>query len=166
MKRFFAIALLVLSLSACKPISEQIVVRDYSLDKPGNVALGLSQLSLESALLLEADNFSGMNVTLKAFEAELYNKSDKKVADISLATKRGESKPVLHRKSSETVSVPLRVDFDNPLSAITLVAMSLEDFGEKGYTVDYDCTLKAGCLKKRFQGHKVPVETLIKMLER
>ena len=166
MRKFLAIALVVISLAACKPISEQINIHDYSIEKLDNVSLGLSQLSLDTNLMLEADNNSAYDLSLTKLFAELYNKSDKKVATVTLATKKGEAKPTLHRRTSEEVAVPLKVDFANPLSAITLVAMSLEEYGERGYTVDYDLTLKAGCFKKRFQGHDVPVKELVKMLQK
>lgn len=165
MKRFLAIALIVFSFVACKPIDEQINIHDYTLENPNNVALGLSQLSLDTKLLLDADNNSGLNIVLTDLSASLFNKNGKKVADIALGTKKGEKKPTLHRKTSEQVEIPLKVDFDNPLSALTLLAMSVDDFGEKGYTVDYDLTLKAGCLKKRFSENEVPVKELVKKLQ-
>lgn len=166
MRKFLAIALVLFSLVACKPINEQINVHDYSFEGLDNIAGGLTQFSMDTNLLLEADNNSGMDIVLTKFEAEVYNKNDKKVATLDLATKKGETKPTLHRKTSEKVAVPLTVDFDSPLSALTLLAMSLDDFSNKGYTVDYDLTLKAGCFKRRFQGHAVPVESLVKMLQK
>ena len=166
MRKFLAIVLFVFSLVACKPLSEQINVHDYSLENVDNVALGLSQISADANLLIEADNSSNMDITLSDLSAELYTRSGKKVATVGLATKRGEAKPVLHRKTSEQVTVPLKIDFDSPLSAITLLAMSMQDYGEKGYTVDYDLTLRAGCFKKRFQQDSVPVRELVNKLQK
>ena len=88
------------------------------------------------------------------------------MATIELGCEKGDPKPTLHRRSSEVVSVPLLVGFDSPLSIITLSTMSLDDFAEKGYTVTYDATLKAGLMSKRFRDEKVPVEQLVKMFER
>ncbi len=165
MRNFLAIVLVLFSLSACKPLSEQINVNDYSLENVGNVALGLSQLSADANLLIDADNASGMDITLSDLTAELYTKSGKKVATVGLATGIGRDKPILHRRTSEQVKVPLKIDFDSPLSAITLLAMSMKDYGEKGYTVDYDLTLKAGIFKKRFRQDSIPVKDLVKTLQ-
>ena len=166
MKKFLAIAALVLSLVACKPISEQININDWSLESADNLSLGLTQLGFDTNLVLEADNNSSMDIRLTKLYAELYNKSDKLVATVELAKAKGETLPVLHRRSSETVAIPLRMNFENPLSILTLAAMSLDDYSEKGYSVTYDCTLKAGCFGKRLQETKVPLATLKKMFEK
>lgn len=166
MKKILVIAALVLSLVACKPLSEQVVINDWSLDNPDNLSLGLTQLGFDTDLVIEADNNSSMDIRLAKLYAELYNKSDKLVATIELAREKGETLPVLHRRSSEAVAIPLRMNFENPLSILTLAAMSIDDYSEKGYSVSYDCTLKAGCLKKRLQDEKVPVAKLKKMLDK
>ncbi len=166
MKKILVIAALVLSLVACKPISEQININDWSLESADNLSLGLTQLGFDTNLVLEADNNSSMDIRLTKLYAELYNRSDKLVATVELATAKGETLPVLHRRSSETVAIPLRMNFENPLSILTLAAMSLDDYSEKGYSVTYDCTLKAGCFGKRLQETKVPLATLKKMFEK
>ena len=166
MRKFLAILLVAFSLAACKPLNEQINVHDYSLEKVDNVALGLSQLSADANLLIEVDNNSGLDITLSDLAAEVYTRSGKKVATVGLATRIGKARPVIHRKTSEEVEVPLKIDFDSPLSAITLLAMSMQEYGEKGYTVDYDLTLKAGCIKKRFREDNVPVKELLNRLQR
>ncbi len=166
MKKILVIAALVLSLVACKPISEQININDWSLESADNLSLGLTQLGFDTNLVLEADNNSSMDIRLTKLYAELYNKSDKLVATVELAREKGETLPVLHRRSSETVAIPLRMNFENPLSILTLAAMSLDDYSEKGYSVTYDCTLKAGCFGKRLQETKVPLATLKKMFEK
>lgn len=166
MKKILAIAALMLSLVACKPISEQININDWSLDSADNLSLGLTQLGFDTNLVLEADNNSAMDIRLTKLYAELYNKSDKLVATIELDKTRGETLPVLHRHSSETVAIPLSINFENPLSILTMAAMSLDDYSEKGYSVTYDCTLKAGCFSKRLQEVKVPLATLKKMFEK
>ena len=60
----------------------------------------------------------------------------------------------------------LKMNFENPLSILTLAAMSIDDYSDKGYSVTYDCTLKAGCFSKRLQDTKVPIATLKKMFEK
>ena len=166
MKKILVIAALVLSLVGCKPISEQININDWSLESADNLSLGLTQLGFDTNLVLEADNNSSMDIRLTKLYAELYNKSDKLVATVELAKAKGETLPVLHRRSSETVAIPLRMNFENPLSILTLAAMSLDDYSEKGYSVTYDCTLRAGCFGKRLQETKVPLATLKKMFEK
>ena len=166
MKRFFAIILVAAALVSCKPLQEQITVNDCNLESLDNVSLGNNQLKLGTSLTIDANNESCRNISVTKLYAELFNKNGKRVATIELACAKGDPKPTLHRRSSEVVSVPLLVGFDNPLSAITLAAMSPEDFAEKGYKVTYDATLKAGLMSKRFRDEKVPVEQLVKMFER
>ena len=166
MKRFFVILLLVAAFAACTPIQEQIKVNDCTLAGLDNLSLEQKQIQVSGSLMLDAENASCSDITLKAFGAELFNRSGKRVATLVLDTHKGEKKPVLHHKSGEQIIIPLKVGFDNPLSAIALAAMGLEDYATKGYTVDYDCTVCAGCFPKRLKGSKVPVEELLKMLER
>ena len=47
MKKILVIAAFMLSLVACKPISEQININDWSLDNPDNLSLGLTQLGFD-----------------------------------------------------------------------------------------------------------------------
>ena len=166
MKRIFAILLVAAAFAACTPIQEQVRVNDCTLANLDNLSLAQKQIQVGGSLLIDAENDSGSDITLTALKAELYNRSGKRVATLALATPKGEKKPVLKRKSAAQVTVPLLVGFDNPLSAIALAAMDLGDYAEKGYTVDYDCTLRAGCLKKRFRDTKVPVEQLIMMFDK
>ena len=166
MKRFFAIILVAAALVSCKPLQEQITVNDCNLEGLDNVSLASKQLKLGTSLTIDAENESCQNISVTKLYAELFNKNDKRVATIELGCEKGNPKPTLHRRSSEKVSVPLLVGFDSPLSVITLGTMSLDDFAEKGYTVTYDATLKAGLVSKRFRDTKVPVAHLVKMLER
>lgn len=166
MKRVFAIIVLAFAFVACTPIQEQITVNDYSLESLENVFLAQKQLQMGTSLMVDADNASCLNITLAELNAELFNRSGKRVATVTLDTRKGEKKPTLHRKSSEQVTIPLLVGLDNPLSAITLASMSPDDFAEKGYTLDYDCTFRAGLFSKRMHDTKVPVDQLVKMLQR
>lgn len=151
---------------SCKPIQEQINIHDWSLESLDGVSLAQKQLKLGTSLTLDADNASCQDISISKLFAEIFNKNGKRVATIELAGEKGSSNPTLHRRTSEKVNVPLLVGFDNPLSAITLASMSVEEYAEKGYTVTYDCTLKAGIFSKRFRDEKVPVATLVKMFER
>ena len=170
MKRFFKISALVLLIAfatvACKPLSEQIEINKCELASLDNVHLGAGQLSLGTNLKLEADNSSCRDITLQKLSARIYSKGGKEVAQVIFDGKKGEDKPTLHRRSSEEVEIPLEITFDNPLSALSLAAMTLVDYGEKGYTVSYDCTIGAGCFRKKFSGTKVPIEDFVKMLEK
>ena len=125
MKKILVIAAFMLSLVACKPISEQININDWSLDNPDNLSVGLTQLGFDTNLLLEADNNSAMDIRLTKLYAELYNRSDKLVATVELAKAKGETLPVLHKRSSETVAVPLKMNFENPLSILTLAGKNI-----------------------------------------
>lgn len=151
---------------SCKPIQEQINIHDWSLESLDGVSLAQKQLKLGTSLTLDADNASCQDISISKLFAEIFNKNGKRVATIELAGEKDSSNPTLHRRTSEKVNVPLLVGFDNPLSAITLASMSVEEYAEKGYTVTYDCTLKAGIFSKRFRDEKVPVATLVKMFER
>ncbi len=170
MKRFFKISALIFAFAlttvACKPLSEQIEINRCELASLDNVHLGSGQLSLGTNLKVEADNSSSRDITLQKLSARIYSKGDQEVAQVIFDGKKGEVKPTLHRHSSEEVSIPLEITFDNPLSALSLAAMTLVDYGEKGYTVSYDCTIGAGCLRKKFSGTKVPIENFVKMLEK
>lgn len=166
MKRFLAIILVALALASCKPIQEQINVNDWSIESLDGLSLAQKQLKLGTSLTLDADNASCQDISISKLFAEVFNKNGKRVATIELGGEKGDPNPTLHRRTSEKVTVPLLVGFDNPLSAITLASMSIEEYAEKGYTVTYDCTLKAGIFCKRFRDANVPVATLVKMFEK
>ena len=166
MKRILAILALALALVSCKPIQEQINIHDWSLASLDGVSLAQKQLKLGTSLTLDADNASCQDISITKLYAEIFNKNGKRVATVELGGEKGDPNPTLHRRTSEKVTVPLLVGFDNPLSAITLAAMSMEEYAEKGYTVTYDCTLKAGLFAKRFRDENVPAATLVKMFER
>lgn len=163
MKRYFALALLIFSLAACTPLSEQVSVGDCRLESVDRLSMGLSELSLETFLVVDAQNSSNRDITLSEFSAEVFSKSDKKLATVTLA---GETKPVLPRKSDGEVQIPLQIEFDNPITAITMAAMSIEDYGKKGFTMSYGCTLSSGLFKKRFSGEKVPAGEVINMFSK
>lgn len=163
MKKFFAIVALALAFASCTPIQEQITVNDFSLESLENVFLAQKQLQMGTCLLVDATNESCWDITLAALNADLFSRNGKRVGTLTLDTRKGEKKPCLHHKTNEQVVIPLLVGLDNPLSAITLAAMSLDDFAEKGYTVDYDCTFRAGIFSKRMHAEKVPVDQLTKM---
>lgn len=170
MKKFFKISILVIVIAiaavACKPVSEQIEVTGCEMESLESVRLGAGQLIFGTVLTLDASNASAMDITLKKLNAHVYSKSGKSVAAVKFDGKKNKIKPVLHRHSEEQVQIPLEVSFDNPLSALSLASMALEDYGSKGYTVSYDCTLKAGCFSKRFHEGNVPVEKLVKMIDK
>ena len=160
---FVAIALLA---AACTPLSEQVEVTGCDIESLESVSLASGQISLGTTLSLDGRNDSCRDLSLVKLYAEVFSRSGKRVAIVSFEAEKGEKRPTLHRHSTETVEIPLLVSFDNPLSALSFAAMTIEEYGEKGYTLSYDCTLKAGCLKKRFTEDKVPVEYLAKQFDR
>ena len=170
MKRFFKISaigfLIAFATMSCTPLSEQIEINRCELASLDNVSLGSGQLSLGTNLKLEADNSSCRDITLQKLSARIYSKGGKEVAQVVFNAEKGEPKPTLHRRSSEEVLIPVEITFDNPLSALSLAAMTLADYGEKGYTVSYDCTIGTGLFGKKFSGTKVPIEDFVKMLEK
>lgn len=170
MKKIFKISVFVfaiaLVLASCKPVREQVEIKGCELESLEGVSLGLGQVSFNTLLKLDASNASGRDISLARLYATIFTKSGKEVATVTYSGQKGDPLPTLSRRSEQAVDIPLEVVFDNPLSAITLAAMSLDDYAAKGYTVSYDCTLKSGCIKKRFKGEKVPVETIVKMLDK
>ena len=170
MRKVFKISLLVfaivLVLASCKPIQEQIEIKGCELESLESVNLGLGQVTFDTVLKLDAENTSCRDISLARLYARIFTKSGKEVATVTYSGKKGEPKPTLHRRSEESVSIPLELVFDNPLSAISLAAMSLEDYGTKGYTVSYDCTVASGLFRKRFTADKQPIENLVKMFDR
>ncbi|MBO4557232.1 MAG: hypothetical protein J5693_01325 [Bacteroidales bacterium] len=157
----FAIAL---SLASCKPLHEQISINDYSLDNLGSISVGLTQLSVGADLNVDADNASCYDIVLKKLYAQIYSKNGKLFATVTLDAKKDIGKPTLKRRSSQLVDIPLQIEFESPLSALALA--DLDAFVKRGYTVNYDCTLKAGIFQKRFKEEDVPLEQLVKMLEK
>ncbi len=166
MKRYFALALLFFSLVACTSLSEQVSVSGCRLESVENLSLGLGELSVGTFLVLDAENSSLRNISISKFSAEIFSKSDKKLATVSLASDHGAQKPTLMRKSAGEVEIPLRIEFDNPVTAITMAAMSLEDYGRKGFTVSYDCIITSGLFKKCFSAEKVPADEVINMFSK
>ena len=170
MKKFFIISVfvftIVLVMASCTPLSEQIEIDGCEMASLESVNLGGGRMTFGTILTLSASNASGQDISLAKLDAEVFSKSGKSVATVTFGGKKGEARPTLHRRSAEDVQIPLDITFDNPLSALSLAAMTLEDYGTKGYTVSYDCTLKAGCLSKRFKESNVPIENLVKMLDK
>lgn len=170
MSKFFKISVfvfaIVLGLASCTPIQEQIEIKGCELTSLESVSLGLGQVSFGTVLLVDASNASSRDISVARLYAQIYSRSGKEVATVTYSSQKGEALPTLHRRSEESVEIPLEVIFDNPLSALSLAAMSIEDYGSKGYTVSYDCTLKSGCIRKRFKEEKVPIENLVKMLDK
>ena len=168
MRRFLSIIIVAVALvvAACTPLSEQVEVTGCEIDHLESVSLTPGQISLGTTLSLYGRNDSCRDISLKKLSAEVFSKSGKRVATVTYAAKKGEARPTLHRHSQETAEIPLLVCFDNPLSAISLAAMTMDDYGEKGYVVSYDCTIMAGCLSKRFTADRVPIEDLAKQLDK
>lgn len=166
MKRYFALALLLFSLAACTPLSEQVSVSGCRLESVDNLSMGMGELSVGAFLVVDAENSSSRDISLSEFSAEIFSKSDKKLATITLAAENGAQKPTLPRKSSGEVRLPLQIEFDNPITAITMAAMSLQDYGSKGFTVSYDCTFTSGLIKKHFSAEKVPADEMINMFSK
>ena len=170
MKKFFKISVLVFTIAlltaSCKPLEEQIAINGCELESLESVSLEAGLMTFGTVLTLDAANTSCSDISLKKLNATILSKSGKEVATVTFSGKKGEKNPTLHHRSSEAVAVPLTVSFDNPLSALSLASMALEDYGKKGYTVNYDCTLRAGCLAKRFVGNNVPIEEIVKMFDK
>ena len=169
MKKIFKISLFVFAIAlavACKPLSEQIEINGCELESFDGLSLGAGQLNLGTTLQVDGSNSSCRDISLSKFSAEIFSKSGKRVATVTYPKKKGEKLPTLHRRSTESVSIPLQVSFDNPLSALSLASMTLDDYSEKGYTVSYDCTFRSGCLQKRFTADKVPMAELSSVFDK
>ena len=170
MRKIFKISVfvfaIVLATVACKPIEEQVEIYGCEMESLESVNLGAGRLTFGTILTLDAKNASCSDITLSKLDAKVYTRSGKNVATLQYKHRKGAVRPTLHHRSEESVNVPLSVSFDNPLSALTLAAMTLDDYASKGYTVSYDCTLRAGLMAKRFRETNVPIDNLVKMLDK
>lgn len=170
MSKFFKIAAIVFTIAlmgvSCTPISEKIAINGCDIEGLESVSLGAGQLNLGTELIVDASNSSALDVSLADFGAEIFSRSGKRVGTVTYVPEKGQKNPTLPRRSEALVHIPLKVSFDNPLSALSLASMTFGDYGDKGYTVSYNCKLKAGLVSKRFKADKVPIADLAKAFDR
>lgn len=152
-----------LMLGACGKIADQITVNGYSLEKFKDVGLDGRQLSFVTNLVLDAENSSCSNVEIKKGSAVLYNRRGHKIAT---ATTDDTRRHVLHRKKSEEVTIPIKVEFENAIAALSVANLNTEKIEGKEYTLDYDCVVKVGPVSKRFKEKGVPVSELLEKLQK
>lgn len=161
MKRFFRhtaflllIALAALGLSSCekgqrekreRPDKLEIV----SLDKvSGNILDGLKAT-------MTIKNNTTYNLTIPAAEAFLqYN--GRKIGRLAI-----DGEIVLPRRCATQVEIPIRVTVSNVMSALS--AFKLLSQGEyKGFTVNYNATIKTRTLKIELKDENVTLEEMAK----
>ncbi|MCF0173105.1 MAG: hypothetical protein HUJ91_05185 [Bacteroidales bacterium] len=166
MKKLVKVALMLvaaISLTSCGNVAEKIVVRNYKLEGVKDLGFG-SDIHFRANLVLDAENFSRHNLELKSFEGVLYNKNGKPVANI---TTDCYNRCILWKMNRQDVIIPVNFDFDNFLSTISLVAGGdLSALGAKGYTIDYVCKVRYGCVTKVIRDQAVPMSTLLRYLDR
>ena len=165
MSRFNFIAAIAacLLLASCGNIADQVAVNGYSLEKVKDLGMDGSQLSFVTNLVLDAENESCSNIEFKKGSAVLYNRRGHKIAT---ATTVDERRHVLHRKKSEEVKIPVRIEFENAIAALSLANLNVDKIEGKEYTIDYDCVVKAGPASKRFKKKGVPVAELLEKLQK
>lgn len=161
--KLFVLLAACLMLGACGNIADKITVNGYSLEKFKELDLSNKQFSFVTNLVLDAENQSGHNVELKECSAVLYNRRGHKIASaVSDDTRRH----VLHKKEAEQVTIPLKVEFENAIAALTVINMNVENLEAKEYKLDYDCVVKVGPFSKRFREKGASVAELLEKLQK
>jgi len=157
-KLIFLLCASALILSSCGSGMGDFEITSYNVDKVEDLKFGFGSASTKAYLTVNYNNPSSRSFTVETLKGRVcLPSSDNTIATITMPADTTLS---VLKKSSGSVTIPLKIKISNPLFLFSQSLTSDESIFKKA-VLNIDATVKSGYFSKKISKNGIPLEGIV-----